>query len=83
MEKRAITRISGYYNGEKWPIQIVISKLNITLRLEPGDFIRDSSGQKINDSFFEPFANSGNLSRELADAPVPMNGLDKRWPMGA
>jgi len=75
MAKRNTTQVRGYYNSKKWSIQIVMSKLNLVLTLEPGDYIRNSSGQKINDPFFETYANSGNLSREMADAPVPINRL--------
>ncbi len=70
-----MTRVSGYFNSEKWPIQIVLSKLNITLILKPGDFILDASGQKINDPYFEVYANHGQLSRELSDVRVPVNRL--------
>lgn len=63
----------GYYNGAMWPIQIVLSKLNITLTLEPGQFICDSTGRKFNDPLFEPFAKHERmLKRELSDVPVPI-----------
>lgn len=75
MAKQAITQVSGYCNNAKWPIQIVLSKLNITLTLKPGEFICDSAGRKINDPFFETFASRGQLSRELSEVPVPINRL--------
>jgi hypothetical protein len=72
MAKKATTQVLGYYNGAKWPIQIVLPRLNVTLRLEPGAHVRDAGGQKINDPFFEAFAKQGQLSRELSDVPVPI-----------
>ena len=75
MAKQAMTRVSGYYNSAKWPIQIVFPKLNISLTLKPGDYTLGRDGRKIDDPCFEAFAKSGQLSRELLDVPVPINGL--------
>jgi hypothetical protein len=75
MAKKVMTRVSGYFNSARWPIQIVLSRLNITLILKPGDFILDASGRKINDPYFEVYADHGQLSRELGEVPVPVNGL--------
>ena len=66
------TLICGYYNGARWPIQLVISKLNITMTLEPGKYILDREGRKINDPYFEVFANNKQLHRELGTTPVPI-----------
>jgi len=66
------TSIVGYYNGNKWPIQLVISKLSITLHLQPGEYILDRQGRKINDPFFEVYANGKQLQRETSDRPVPV-----------
>jgi len=65
---------SGYYNGEKWPIQLVLSRLNITLNVQPGELILSRDGRKINDPFFEVFI-AHALSRELSDVPVPINSI--------
>lgn len=70
-----MTNVSGYYNGAQWPIQLVISKLNVILHLQPGAFILDKKGRKINDPFFETFANNKQLQREISDKPVPVNGV--------
>ena len=72
MAKQATTQVLGYYNGGKWPIQIVFPKLNVTLTLEPGAHIRDASGRKINDPYFEAFAKQGQLSREHSEVPEPI-----------
>lgn len=66
------TNVVGYYNGNRWPIQIVVSKLNLTLTLEPGKYILDRAGRKINDPYFEGFADRKQLHRELSDNPVPL-----------
>lgn len=66
------TNVVGYYNGNRWPIQLVISKLNITLTLEPGKYVLDRQGRKINDPYFEVFANNKQLHRELSQTPVPI-----------
>jgi hypothetical protein len=66
------TSVVGYYNGNRWPIQLVISKLNITLTLEPGKYILDRQGRKVNDPYFEVFANNKQLHRELSETPVPI-----------
>lgn len=66
------TNVVGYYNGNRWPIQLVVSKLNITLTLEPGKYVLDRAGRKINDPYFEVFANNKQLHRELSQTPVPI-----------
>lgn len=64
------TKIVGYFNGKAWPIHLVISELNVTLQLKPGDFIIDRQGNKINDPFFEKY--SGQLSKEVSNTLVPV-----------
>lgn len=84
MAKKGTTHVLGYYNGAKWPIQIVFPKLNVTLTLEPGQFICDSTGRKINDPLFEPFAKHERmLKRELSDVPVPICRVDPEAPRRA
>lgn len=67
-----MTNTVGFYNGHRWPIQLVISKLNITLTLEPGKYILDRQGRKINDPYFDVFVNSRQLHRETSKTPVPL-----------
>lgn len=66
------TNVSGYYNGNRWPIQLVVSRLNVTLHLQPGDFILDKQKRKINDPFFELYTKPNQLSREVSDKAVPI-----------
>lgn len=70
--QNGMTKTIGYYNGNRWPIQLVISKLNITLTLEPGKYILDRQQRKINDPYFEVFANNKQLHREIGTKEVPI-----------
>lgn len=67
-----MTRVRGYYNGARWAIQIVVSRFNVTLTLKPGEYLLDRQGRKINDPYFEVFANNKQLARELSDVDVPI-----------
>lgn len=66
------TNVVGYYNGNRWPIQVVASKFNVTLTLKSGEYILDRKGRKVNDPYFEVFANNKQLHRELSNKPVPI-----------
>lgn len=66
------TFTTGYYNSKSWPIQLVVSRYNVTLYLPPGEFIRDKQKRKINDPFFEVYVKGGTLARETSDKPVPV-----------
>ena len=89
MSNVQMTQVAGYYNGNKWPIQLVISRYNLTLHLQPSEYILAKNGQvekpadttayvfneglwhrKINDPFFEAYASTKQLKRELVDKPV-------------
>ena len=73
-EKSAVetTNVLGFFNGNRWPIQLVISSLNVTLHLQPGEYIKDRAGRKINDPFFENYAKNRQLFRETTDKAVPI-----------
>lgn len=66
------TYTTGYFNSKSWPIQLVVSRYNVTLYLPPGEFIRDKQKRKINDPFFEVYVKGGTLARETSDKPVPI-----------
>jgi len=66
------TYTTGYYNSKSWPIQLVVSRYNVTLYLPPGEFLRDRQKRKINDPFFEVYVKGGTLARETSDKPVPI-----------
>jgi hypothetical protein len=67
-----MTNVVGYYNGNRWPIQIVASKFNITLTLKTGEYILDRAGRKINDPYFEVFVTNKQLHKEVSETPVPL-----------
>jgi hypothetical protein len=72
-EQPKLTNTLGYYNGNKWPIHLVISELGVTLHLKPGEFILDKQGRKINDPFFDKYAKPLQLSKELSrNGQVPL-----------
>jgi len=67
------TKVIGYYNGNKWPIQLVISKLNVTLVLQSNEFILDrATGSKINDPYFDVYVQNKQLMREEGDKELPI-----------
>lgn len=71
-----MTTTVGYFNGNKYPIHLFISALNQTLRLEVGEYIKDRAGNLINDPFFDQYAMHPNqLTKEISEAPVPLNPL--------
>ena len=74
------TNVVGYYNGNRWPIQVVASKLNITLTLKPGEYVVDRQGRKVNDPYFEVFAVNKQLHRELSKTPVPVIAIPEVTP---
>lgn len=65
----ATTNVLGYFNGHKYPIHVQINRYNITLQLQPGEYVLDRKGRKINDPLFDGYK---LLSRELSDQPVPV-----------
>jgi hypothetical protein len=72
-EQPKLTTTIGYYNGNKWPIHLVISELGVTLHLKPGEFILDRQSRKINDPFFDKYAKPLQLSKEVSrNGQVPM-----------
>lgn len=72
-EQPKLTSTVGYYNGNKWPIHLVISELGVTLHLKAGEFILDKQGRKINDPFFDKYAKPLQLSKEVSrNGQVPL-----------
>lgn len=66
------TNVKGYFNGNKWPIHVAISELNVTLTLKPGQFVETSDHRKINDPLFEAYTKPFQLNKELSPTPVPL-----------
>lgn len=63
----ATTNVVGYFNNQRYPINLVISALGITIEIKPGEYIRDRQGRKINDPVFDAYR---QLSRETSPTPV-------------
>jgi hypothetical protein len=74
----ATTNVVGYFNNQKFPLHLVISRLGITLEVKPGDFIRDIKGRKINDPVFDQYR---QLSRETSPTPVPLIAIPVQTPI--
>ena len=66
------TKISGYYNPNPFPIVLAINELCQNIQLEPGKFIVDGQGNKINDPLFESYCRPNCLSIEMSPVPVAM-----------
>lgn len=68
----APTYTVGYYNPNRWPIQIEVSSRNIRLHLQPNQFILDKSGRKINDPLFDAYTKTKHLAKEESPTPVQL-----------
>ncbi len=74
----ATTNVVGYFNNQKFPLHLVISRLGITLEVKPGEYIRDVRGRKINDPVFDQYR---QLSRETSPTPVPLIAIPVQAPI--
>lgn len=61
-----MTKTLGYYNGNDWPINLVISELNVSLNLAPGVYVKDAQQRQINDSYFDRFVKPLQLSKAVS-----------------
>ena len=66
------TEIAGYFNPNSWPVQVAISELNLTVTLQPMEFILDRAGRRINDPLLNRFVGPKMLSVEKSAQPVPV-----------
>lgn len=64
----------GYFNAQRCPVHVVVSEFNVNLRLEPGGYVEDTLGRKINDAYFDRYK---VLSKEVGTVPVPLIRLAK------
>ncbi len=65
------TNVKGYFNPNTWPVQIAISELNLSIRLEPMQFILDRrTGKKINDPLLDAYVGPKMLRPEIVDTPI-------------
>src|ERR1700690_956471 len=66
-----LTATTGYFNGNKHPITINSNALALNVTLAPSEYVRDRSGQMINDSRLDGFLQPGGLTKQLGD-PTPV-----------
>jgi hypothetical protein len=66
------TTVIGYFNPQKYSIQIEISEVNLKTELAPGAYVRDRSGRYINDPVFEPYCHTKGLARATGNRPLPI-----------
>jgi len=64
------TNVVGYFNANTWPVNLTISELNLMTIIQPKEFVRDRSGNKLNDPILERFCAPKMLQRELSDKPI-------------
>ena len=69
------TSVAGYFNPQKHPIYIEITKISLKTELAPNAYIRDRNGRYINDPIFEAYCHEKGLARAMSDTPVPINYL--------
>ena len=72
------TDIVGYFNGNKYPLNINSNALGLNLTLGPGTYLKDRSGRYINDPRIaeQHLCDIGGLTRELSKVgKVPINAL--------
>lgn len=69
--EQVLTNTVGYYNGSGHPMQLMVTKLNVTLILQANQYILDKKGRKINDPYFDHYL-AGGLKKETSEQPVPL-----------
>ena len=68
-----MTNVKGYFNPNPYRVNLTISELNVSLPLNPMEFILDrTTGRKINDPIFDRYVGHKMLSPELSERPVPV-----------
>lgn len=70
MSDTAKTNVVGYFNPNTYRVNVAISELNLTVMLEPMQFVMDRQGRKINDPLLDRFVGSKMLSPETSKKPV-------------
>jgi len=66
------TNVRGYYNGNPWPVHINVSALNLSVTLQPNEYLKDPYGNIVNDPYFEVFVKNRQLAKEISDTAVPV-----------
>jgi hypothetical protein len=57
------TSVVGYFNPNDYPMQIVVAEHNLTIQLQPKQYIVDRAGRLVNDPTLDRYVGKGRLSR--------------------
>lgn len=80
------TNVVGYFNPNDYPMQIVVAEHNLTLHLNPKQWIVGRSGAIVNDPILDKYVGKGRLSRASDKAKtvplVRLEPLNKATPTG-
>lgn len=81
------TSTVGYFNPNDYPLQVVISEHNLTLHLQPKQWVVDRTGKLVNDPILDRYVGKGRLSRASDPAKaldvVILQPVNKQPPPGA
>lgn len=65
------TNVVGFQNNNGWPLNLQISELNMTLVVQPGAWVLDRAGRRVNDPLLNQYTAKGLLTRaEGESCPV-------------
>ena len=59
------TNVVGYFNPNDYPMQIVVAEHNLTIQLQPKQYIVDRAGRLVNDPILDKYVGKGRLSRAI------------------
>ena len=68
------TKVIGYFNPNDYPLNVQISAINGSIRLDPDQWIVNKVGV-VNDPMLDRYVKKGSLSRALGKADVEINYL--------
>lgn len=69
------TNVKGYFNANRWPVNLSVSSVGLVFQLAPNQFILDQQGNKVNDPALEVCVGPMKLSREMSNDLLPINRL--------
>lgn len=73
-----MTNVKGYFNPNPYRVNVAISELNMSVQLEPMEFILErGTNRKINDPLLDKYVGYKMLSPELSNGPVPVVNIPR------
>jgi hypothetical protein len=70
------TKIIGFFNANRWPINIQSSELGVTIFLRNhGEYLVSRDGKKVNDPRLEKYCGVYGLAKEEGKADLPINWI--------